>query len=122
MTEQTGWPLSIWAGLIGIPLMIAGGQALFKLVGTRMPAADAASMWLMLFDPYFIAAMVIYAIATVGWILVLRSVPLAAAYSFSALGFLFVPFLSFLLFGEPLTGRYFAGAVLITAGLAVIHA
>lgn len=122
MSEQSGWTLSVWAGLIGIPLMISGGQVLFKLVSTRMGGLDTSSLRLVLIDPYFIAAMVIYAIATVGWILVLRSVPLAAAYSFSALGFLFVPILSYALFGEPLSFRYFAGAGLITAGLLVIHA
>ncbi len=95
---------------------------LFKIVSARITSVDAMSMKSILFDPYFIAAMIIYAAATVGWILVLRSVPLAAAYSFTALGFLFVPILSFALFGEPLTVRYFAGAALITAGLAVIHA
>ena len=77
---------------------------------------------LILDDPYFIAAMIVYAIATISWIFVLRSVPLAAAYSFTALGFLFVPFLSFLLFGEILTLRYFAGAAMIMAGLVIIHA
>jgi len=61
-------------------------------------------------DPYFIGAIIVYAIATFSWIIVLRSVPLAAAYSFTALGFLFVPILSSFILDEVLTLRYFLGA------------
>ncbi len=122
MTDDNGsWSILAWAGLIATPLLIGGGQVLFKLVSMRMPAIDAASLRLMVIDPYFIAAMIVYATATVSWILVLRAVPLGAAYSFTALGFLFVPILSTFLFGEVLTFRYFAGAFLIMAGLSVIH-
>ena len=122
MTRNVGWPLVIWAGLVCTPLLVAGGQILFKIVGQRMAGIDAASFRTMLFDPYFGAAMGVYAIATVAWILVLRVAPLGAAYSFMALGFLFVPLASWVLFGEALTLRYLTGAVLIMAGLVVIHA
>jgi len=121
MTESSGWPLSVWIGLIGTPLLISSGQVLFKLVSARMSTVDAGAFRSLLIDPYFIAAMIVYAIATFSWIVVLRSVPLAAAYSFTALGFMFVPILSFLLFGEVLTLRYFIGAFLIMTGLTVIH-
>ncbi len=121
MTVSLGWPLSVWVGLIGTPLLISSGQVLFKLVSARMPAVNAGAFKSVLIDPYFIGAMTVYAVATFSWILVLRSVPLAAAYSFTALGFLFVPILSFALFGEALTLRYFIGAFLIMAGLTVIH-
>jgi undecaprenyl phosphate-alpha-L-ara4N flippase subunit ArnE len=122
MARNTGWPIAIWAGLIFTPLLVGGGQVLFKIVGQRMAGIDADSFRSMLFDPYFFAAMAVYALATVAWILVLRVAPLGAAYSFMALGFLFVPLASWLLFGEALTLRYVTGAVLIMAGLTVIHA
>lgn len=121
MMAGLGWSLPVWIGLIGTPLLISGGQVLFKLVSARMSGVNAGAFQSLLFDPLFIGAMVVYAIATVSWILVLRSVPLAAAYSFTALGFLFVPILSYFLFGEALTLRYFTGAFLIIAGLTVIH-
>ena len=122
MTESSGWSLSIWGGLIGTPLLISSGQVLFKLVSARMAAVDASAIRSLVIDPYFIGAMIVYAIATLSWIIVLRSVPLGIAYSFTALGFLFVPILSFLLFNEVLTLRYFAGAFLIMAGLTVMPA
>ncbi|HSF95748.1 MAG TPA: hypothetical protein VLA52_12045 [Thermohalobaculum sp.] len=122
MTEVPHWPVSVWAGLIGTPLLISGGQVLFKFVSARIASTDIHAVRAVIIDPYFIAAMTVYAMATISWIFVLRSVPWAAAYSFTALGFLFVPFLSFLLFGEILTLRYFAGAAMIMAGLVIIHA
>ncbi len=121
MTESSSWSLSVWGGLIGTPLLISSGQVLFKLVSARMSAVDTGALRSLVIDPYFIGAMIIYAIATVSWIFVLRSVPLAAAYSFTALGFLFVPILSTVIFGEALTLRYFLGAALIMVGLTVIH-
>ncbi len=121
MPESSSWSLPVWVGLIGTPLLISGGQVLFKVVSARMSTVDAGAFRSLVLDPYFLAAMIVYAIATISWILVLRSVPLAAAYSFMALGFLFVPILSIILFGEVLTLRYFVGALLIIAGLITIH-
>ena len=121
MTESSSWSLSVWGGLIGTPLLISSGQVLFKLVSARMSAVDASALRSVVIDPYFIGAIIVYAIATFSWIIVLRSVPLAAAYSFTALGFLFVPILSSVIFDEVLTLRYFLGTVLIMAGLTVIH-
>ena len=88
---NANWPITVWIGLIGTPLMIAGGQVLFKLVSARLPSGGVRNLGLVLLDPYFIGAMVIYLAATVSWIYVLRSVPLGIAYSFTALGFEFVP-------------------------------
>lgn len=122
MTTPQNWPIAVWAGLIGTPLLISGGQVLFKIVSERVTAFDVPSLRLMIFDPYFLASMLVYAIATISWIFVLRSVPLGVAYSFTALGFLFVPILSMLLFGEALSLRYFLGALLIMIGLVVINA
>ena len=122
MTTPQNWPIAVWASLIGTPLLISGGQVLFKIVSGRVTAFDVPSIRQLLFDPYFIASMLVYAVATISWIYVLRSVPLGVAYSFTALGFLFVPILSMFLFGEALSLRYFLGALLIMIGLVVINA
>ena len=121
MSGTSEWSISVWAGLLGTPLLISTGQVMFKLVSARTEGVNSSTFRTILVDPYFIGAMVVYAIATFTWIFVLRSVPLAAAYSFTALGFLFVPVLSFVLFGEAITARYFAGAFLVISGLTLIH-
>ena len=95
---------------------------LFKIVSGRVAAFDVPSIRQLLFDPYFVASMLVYAVATISWIYVLRSVSLGVAYSFTALGFLFVPILSMFLFGDVLSLRYFFGALLIMIGLVVINA
>ena len=122
MTTPHSWSYAVWASLVGTPLLISGGQVLFKYVGQRMAGFDGQSLRFLLFDPYFVASMLVYAIATISWIFVLRSVPLGIAYSFTALGFLFVPLLSMALFGEVLGLRYFMGAILIMIWLVVINA
>lgn len=119
---NANWPITVWIGLIGTPLMIAGGQVLFKLVSARLPPGELRSIGLVAFDHYFIGAMLVYFVATVSWIYVLRSVPLGVAYSFTALGFIFVPIVSMYLFGELLTVRFLLGTIMVVAGLMVIHA
>jgi undecaprenyl phosphate-alpha-L-ara4N flippase subunit ArnE len=121
MTSFETWPPGIWLGLTGTPALISLGQVLFKLVGERMNAAPAASWFSAAADPYFAAAMAVYAGATLSWIYVLRTVPLGLAYTFTSLGFIIVPLLSALLFGEAITLRDALGVMMIVAGLSVIH-
>jgi drug/metabolite transporter (DMT)-like permease len=116
MTGNSGWPVATWAGLICTPMPV------FRIIGKRMAVVDAASFKAMLLDASFLAALALYAAATLSWILVLRVAPLGAAYSSNALGFLFLPLVSWLLFGKALSLRYFVGAFVIIAGLLVMHA
>lgn len=70
-----------------------------------------------LFSWKLILALSIYAIATLMWIIVLRTTPLRVAYPFIALGFVIVPVLSHYLLGESLSWKTFAGAFLIGLGV-----
>jgi undecaprenyl phosphate-alpha-L-ara4N flippase subunit ArnE len=72
-------------------LLIAVGQLLFK---------TAAAQWLIdgwswatiggFLSPVMVIALVVYGFATVLWIYVLRTVPLASAYTLFSLAFLIV--------------------------------
>lgn len=106
--------------LIMTPLGIAFGQILFKLSGAKLAAEDAP-LFMLVFNPVFIAAITLYATATFFWIYALKYVPLTYAYSFMALTFVFVPILAYFLLGEQFTLRYFVGASLIVAGLLVVQ-
>ena len=77
--------MPVIAGLILTPLLISAGQVLFKLTSVRTGGADIAGLLALLFDPYLIAAIVIYGVGTIVWIYVLKSVPLTVAYPFGAL-------------------------------------
>ena len=97
-------------------VLLALGQALFKraaLESVDRPMPFGLVTWWM------VAALVLYAVATVLWVWILRSVPLSEAYPFAALGFVIVPLLASWMFGEVLDGRYVVGVVLIITGIAV---
>jgi drug/metabolite transporter (DMT)-like permease len=115
------WPITVWIGLIGTPIMIATGQVLFKVVSSRISPGGIRSLVSVPFDPYFVGAMAIYFAATVSWIYVLRSVPLGVAYSFTALGFVVLPLVSRLIFGEIITTQYCIGTFFIVVGILVAH-
>jgi drug/metabolite transporter (DMT)-like permease len=111
--------MSIWnyAILIVCVLAIASGQILFKLSARKMQS-DLA-IWDLLTAPEFIAALVIYGFATIGWVSQLRKVNLSVAYPVMSLSFVVVPAASAILLREPIALRYWVGVVLIVAGIAV---
>jgi undecaprenyl phosphate-alpha-L-ara4N flippase subunit ArnE len=111
----------VWIGLLGTPLLIASGQVLFKLTSATTGGLDARGLAGLIFNPIFLAALVLYGIGTVIWIFVLKQVPLTIAYSFMGLTFCFVPLLALYFLGEPLTLRYLFGVALIVGGMVAIN-
>lgn len=102
------------------PLMIALGQVLFKLTSEKL-LSSSAPFYSIAFNPVFILALAVYGSATLLWIYVLKSVPLAYAYSFMALTFVLVPLMASFWLGETLTLKYAAGASLIIIGLLIVQ-
>jgi len=120
MTGIGGLSAPVYAILFLCPFMIGVGQILFKMASQKL-ATNGATVFNAVFDPLFIAGAGIYALATVLWLYVLKSVPLAYAYSFMALSFVIVPLLAAWWLGETLTLKYAAGASLIMVGLVVVQ-
>jgi undecaprenyl phosphate-alpha-L-ara4N flippase subunit ArnE len=108
--------------LFAFAILVAGGQLLFKR--TAHDVADVSGMIAILgrilFDPWFIAAMILYLSATFLWIFALREIPLSSAYPFMALAFVLVPAGAVIFYGEQLDVRYFIGLALVIGGMAVI--
>jgi drug/metabolite transporter (DMT)-like permease len=96
-------------------LSLAAGQICFKLASPAFAVFTIRS----LFSPIFIVALVIYAVATVLWVVVLSRVPLVVAYPIVALSYLIVPLLARLFLNEPLHWQTFAGAFVIIIGILV---
>lgn len=113
-----GW--SVWAGVAVTPLMIAAGQILFKLAGTRLEERGL-SFVRVLIDPYLVTGVAIYGVATIVWVYVLRYLTLSQAYPFMAMSMVLVPLASAMFFAEVLTLRYWLGAALIIFGMLVIN-
>lgn len=97
---------------------LAVGQILFKLAAQSISFSRDA--WLSsLFEPRLLIALVVYAVATVMWLAVLKMLPLRVAYPFVALAFVIVPIMAHFILGEKLSWNTFVGAALIGAGVYV---
>jgi len=113
-------PLFHWGLLIVIPVTIAIGQLLFKLTSQKLITSEDP-YYSIFFNPIFILALILYGSATLLWIYVLKTAPLAYAYSFMALTFVVVPILARIWLGETLDLRHFIGTALIILGVVIVQ-
>jgi len=111
-----------WAALTVLCIcLLAVGQMLFKAAATQWRIEGLT--WTTLrsfFSPAMVLALITYAVTTLLWVYILRSVALSIAFPFYALAFILVPVLSWFMFDEPLTARVLAGGALIVAGVIVV--
>jgi drug/metabolite transporter (DMT)-like permease len=101
-------------------LMLAGGQLLFKTAAERwqIHGWSWATLWGFL-SPLMLVALAVYAVATLLWVYVLRTVPLSAAYAVFSLAFVIVPLASHFLLGERLSANTLIGGAIIVLGVIV---
>jgi drug/metabolite transporter (DMT)-like permease len=106
--------------LVLYAIAMAGGQILFKLAAVKSSAAGSLSARLLglAANPFFIAALLLYAALTVFWVWILTFAPLSRAYVFVALAFVLTPFAGVAFFGEPISARLIIGIALVVVGLA----
>jgi drug/metabolite transporter (DMT)-like permease len=95
---------------------LSAGQIMFKMVSERLTSVAAI---LNDFGTLGIlsAALCLYAVSTLAWLLALRSLPLSQAYLFMSLGFVIVPILANVIFGEKLSTNHILGTVVVVLGL-----
>ena len=106
---------SISLALVAV-LGLSIGQILFKLAAVGMTGSEA--LWVLaLRNGYLWSALMVYGIATLLWVTLLRQVPLRLAYPFAGLAFAIVPVLAHFLLNEPLRWQGIAGAGLILLGI-----
>ncbi len=106
--------------ILAVVSILAIGQLMFKSVGLRL--GDKGFITLISDHTalaIFIGSLMLYGIATIGWIWALRQVPLSTAYLFMSLGFIFVPIMSHYVFGEPLNIRIAISSVMIIGGILI---
>jgi drug/metabolite transporter (DMT)-like permease len=103
-------------------LAIAVGQVLFKLGAIASNEGPAAASFLARYvNPWLIAALIVYALATGLWVYVLKTVPLNLAYPFVGLAFVIVPLLGLMFLGEPLAVRHILGGIVIAGGIWIVQ-
>lgn len=71
----------------------------------------------MLFAPFSIVGIVFYTISAIFWMSALTKVELSVAYPMLSLGYIFIFFISILLFNEPLKTIRLIGVILIVSGI-----
>jgi len=96
---------------------IAAGQILFKF--SAMEFHRSAN----LFNPgaliYFVTALILYGVTTIGWVWLLQKIDLGKIYPFMALSFVVVPLASHLILGERFQVQYFIGVAIIITGIVI---
>lgn len=96
---------------ISTVLGMASGQILFKLA-----SGHGGLMEIFLF-PMFWAAVVLFGLVTILWVLLLREVELSRAYPIMAETYVLVPIASMVILGEKLGWSYGLGVALIIGGI-----
>lgn len=100
--------------------LIAFGQLLFKSAALQWRVEGLSWTSVQSFaSTRMLGALVIYAVATILWVYVLRTAPLSSAYLVMSLAFVIVPVLSHFTLGEPLTMNTLVGGGLIVLGIAI---
>ncbi len=107
-----------YAGLVLVPLIISIGQILFKRSSDALKGPDGNAMGLAL-SPHFWTALVLYGLATVAWVFVIRDMQIGRAYMFMALSYVYIPLLSLAFLAEAITVTQVIGAVIICIGIVV---
>lgn len=102
------------------------GQLWFKLGLTRLPAKQTEDhigvFWKRVFSsPMLWAGIAAYAVELILWLAVLANAPLSFVFPLASLSYVGVLVASRLVLGETLSRRRIAGAVLITAGVALVY-
>jgi drug/metabolite transporter (DMT)-like permease len=115
MMQQGKLDLLTLALLVGTIVVLSGGQILFKFAASGLHFGQPRT----LLSVPLLAALVVYGIATVMWLLVLTRAPLSVAFPFYGITFLLVPLLAAFFLGEPLRMHTLLGGAIILIGIVV---
>ena len=114
--DSLHWPTVALALEVGASVLLAAtGQVLFKVAVTGRPLTVTA-----LANPTTLLAFAAYGASAILWIVVLAHIPLAVAYPFVSLNFIFVALAAWLFLHEPMSWRQIAGLVFVLAGVTFV--
>jgi drug/metabolite transporter (DMT)-like permease len=104
--------------LVIVVVVIATGQFLFKRAGLAIKGLlPWDGLWTLVTLPAFYLAVALYGFATVLWIYVLSRIPLTEAFPWMAIATAIVPLIGWWFYGERVNSMFWAGMLLIIAGL-----
>jgi drug/metabolite transporter (DMT)-like permease len=109
--------------LLLVAVLLAAGQVLFKIAAQSIKEPTAVNFQAILqltLNPYLLASLSIYAIATLAWVVLLRDTDLTKGYLFViACSLVLVSIAGAFLLREPLSARLLIGMVIVLVGLTV---
>lgn len=104
-------------------LITAGAQIVMRWRALEHGPGAGGDRWRYLLtmytDPFVVASLASAVLASVTYALALERLPLSIAYPIMALGFVIVPLLGRVLFGDPLSATQWVGMGLIVVGVAL---
>ena len=121
-------PLLVLLFALSIGCDVAG-QTFFKVGATSLPLktsfSDTAAGWRddvanVLHNRWLLAGIATYAVETIVWFRILADVPISVAFPIASLNFLGVALAGRWFLGEIVTARQWAGAGLVTMGVALV--
>lgn len=98
-------------------ISLAAGQLMFKISASRLETLSIQGFLDRSFLIIFVPSLALYGVATLAWILVLRTMPLSTAYVFIALAFVLVPIAAAVFLGESINYLQWIGFALIAGGV-----
>ena len=100
------------------------GQIAFKRGADRLPdfapGAPLRFAFALVSEPLLVLGLAIYAVELLVWTRILAQVPLNIAFPIASLNILGIAVASRIWLDEPMGPRQYAGAVLVTAGVALV--
>jgi len=108
-------------------LLAVAGMVAFTVVanlllktGAVMGREAGGAWWAQLLNWRIVAGFAAFAVAALFYTVVLRTVPLNVAQSFTAAQFIAIVLASAIVLSEPITGMRWLGIALIASGIAIV--
>ena len=113
--------------IIAVAATAAAAHILLKVgmneigeINTNSIKAPGTLIRQLLTTPAVLAAIPIYAISNIGWLIVLSRLNLSVAYPFLASLYIFIPVLSMVFLSESLTPQHWVGILVIGMGVGIV--
>jgi drug/metabolite transporter (DMT)-like permease len=101
-------------------LLLVSGQLLWKTGMNKMDTAKGDTWVSLLWSPHIWSGLVLYGIATVLWLYVLKKLPLSLAYPLQSLAYVIALVAAVFIFHESVPLQRWIGAAIILAGVIVL--
>ncbi len=113
--------------IIGVAATAATAHILLKIgmnevgeINTESIKTPGKLIGQLVTTPAILAAIPVYAISNIGWLIVLSRLNLSVAYPFLASLYIFLPILSMLFLSESLSAQHWVGIVVIGIGVGIV--